>query len=52
MTEARFMGEARGLGRLMRSGSACIGAGEAGGNLGASEVALKIAKEWLAKDLT
>ena len=36
----------------LASGSACIGAGEAGGNLGASEVALKIAKEWLAKDLT
>lgn len=34
------------------TGSACIGAGVSGGNLGASDVALRIAKEWLAKDLT
>jgi hypothetical protein len=34
------------------AGSPAIGAGIAGGNLGASDVALEIAKEWLAKDLT
>ena len=33
-------------------GSACIGAGLGGDNLGASELALEIAKEWLAKDLS
>jgi hypothetical protein len=32
--------------------SPCIGAGVSGGNLGASDVALELAKEWLAKDLT
>lgn len=34
------------------SWSKAIGAGVSGGNLGASDVALAIAKEWLAKDLT
>ena len=33
-------------------GSPCIGASDAAGNLGASDVALEIALEWLAKDLT
>jgi hypothetical protein len=36
----------------LAAGSSAIGAGISGGNLGASDVALKIAKEWLAKDLT
>lgn len=33
-------------------GSSSIGAGYTGGNLGASTIALEIAKEWLNKDLT
>ena len=32
-------------------GSRAIGAGHDGGNLGASDVALRIAKQWLARDL-
>lgn len=34
------------------TGSSAIAAGISGGNLGASSIALEIAKEWLAKDLT
>ncbi len=36
----------------LASGSPAIGAGVSGGNLGASTIALEIAREWLAKDLT
>lgn len=36
----------------LAGGSPCRSAGYAGGNLGASEVALALAKEWLAKNLT
>ena len=36
----------------LASGSPCIGAAHDGGNLGASTIALEIAKEWLAKDLS
>ena len=36
----------------LAAGSACLGAGVSGGNLGASDIAIAIAHEWLAKDLT
>ena len=36
----------------LASGSAAIGVGLGGDNLGASAIALEIAKEWLAKDLS
>ena len=44
--------DANGYDFSLASGSACIDAAHDGGNIGASTLALNIAKEWLAKDLT
>lgn len=51
ITNASFA-DAAGGDYSLGTGSACIGAGISGGNLGASDVALEVALEWLAKDLT
>lgn len=51
ITNASFA-DAGGGDYSLAEGSACIGAGISGGNLGASEIALAIAMEWLAKDLS